>query len=161
MKAAIPATSYTSRVLVDGTLAMVIHFEPADREAAMKAYGAPGTPMGTAPLRIGAQQEAEAKPEKPDTPAADDRPKGGVWSQWLAIRCGEPEFQEWLAAREPEIWWGLAKKHPSETERAAELVRMLCIVKSRADIDNDPEARARFQERIRGPWAKHYGSTHA
>jgi len=153
MKAAIPATSYTSRVLVDGTLAMVIHFEPADREAAMKAYGAPGTPMGTAPLRIGAQQEAEAKPEKPDTPAADDRPKGGVWSQWLALRCNEPEFQDWLASCWPAIW--------SACGDPAETVRRICEVNSRADIDNDPEALARFQERIRGPWALHYASTHA
>ena len=29
------------------------------------------------------------------------------------------------------------------------------------EIDNDPEAQARFQERIRGPWAKHYGSARA
>ena len=152
MKAAIPATSYTSRVLVDGTLAMVIHFEPADREAAMKAYGAPGTPMGTAPLRIGAQQEAEAKPEKPK-PAADDRPKGGVWSQWLAIRCGETEFQDWLAAQWPSLWAACGDP--------AEVVRRVCEVASRAEIDNDPEAQARFQERIRGPWAKHYGSARA
>lgn len=157
----IEASSVRVRTMADGTLRAELDFQPTHAAAAFRLLGSPGQPVAVAALKTKAQQEAEAKPEKPDTPAADDRPKGGVWSQWLAIRCGEPEFQEWLAAREPEIWWGLAKKHPSETERAAELVRMLCIVKSRADIDNDPEAQARFQERIRGPWAKHYGSTRA
>lgn len=47
---AIAATSYTSRVLVDGTLAMVIHIDPAQRDAAMRMFGAPGTAMGIAAL---------------------------------------------------------------------------------------------------------------
>lgn len=125
----------------DGTLRAELDFEPAHAVAAFRLLGSPGQPVAVAALKTKAQQEA------------DDKPKGGVWSQWLAIRCGETEFQDWLAAQWPSLW--AARGDP------AEVVRCVCEVASRAEIDNDPEAQARFQERIRGPWAKHYGSARA
>ena len=149
----IAASSVRVRTMADGTLRAELDFEPAHAAAAFRLLGSPGQPVAVAALKTKSQQEAEAKPEKPAKPAADDKPKGGVWSQWLALRCNEPEFQDWLASCWPAIW--------SACGDPAETVRRICEVNSRADIDNDPEAQARFQERIRGPWAKHYGSTRA
>jgi hypothetical protein len=149
----IEASSVRVRTMGDGTLRAELDFEPAHAVAAFRLLGSPGQPVAVAALKTKAQQEAEAKPEKPAKPAADDKPKGGVWSQWLAIRCGETEFQDWLAAQWPALWAACGDP--------AEVVRCVCEVASRAEIDNDPEAQARFQERIRGPWAKHYGSARA
>lgn len=143
---ALEASSVRVRTMADGTLRAELDFEPAHAAAAFRMLGSPGQPVAVAALKTAAQREAEAKPEKPAK-------KGGVWSQWLAIRCSEPEFQDWLAAGWPSLW--------AKCGDPAETVRRVCDVASRADIDNDPEALARFQERIRGPWSKHYGSTQA
>jgi len=158
---ALEASSVRVKTLADGTLRAELDFEPAHAAAAFRMLGSPGQPVAVAALKTAAQREVEARPEKTAKPAADDKPKGGAWSQWLALRCGERDFQGWIAGREHVLWAGLAAQHPDAKERAAETCRRVCEVSSRADIDNDPKALARFQERIRGPWSKHYGSTQA
>jgi hypothetical protein len=59
-------------------------------------------------------------------------------STWVALRCREPLFQRFLGA-------------VSEDE-AAEVVRRVCDVQSRGEIDRDPEAAGRFHEYIRIPF---------
>lgn len=56
-------------------------------------------------------------------------------SVWTALRCREPQFQQCL---------GVASE-----EDAAEKVRQLCEIQSRAELDRDPAAAARWDERIR------------
>jgi hypothetical protein len=63
-------------------------------------------------------------------------------SVWCALRCADPLFQRFL---------GVADK-----EAAAETVRRKCGLKSRAEIDKDPAARARFDEIIRDPFTQFY-----
>jgi hypothetical protein len=146
----IAATSYTSRVLVDGTLAMVIHIEPAQRDAAMQLFGAPGTPMALAALKTPAQKKAEPQEEP-------EHAKGGIWSQWVGMRCQDAAFQDWLIGEYPETWArAISMFSPSKANAAAEVVRIVCGVTSRAEIDNNEQAKALFDRRIKGPWQLHY-----
>jgi hypothetical protein len=146
---ALAASSVRVKTLADGTLRAEIDFDPPVAPAAFKLLGSPGQPLAVAALKV--------KTEKPA--AEGDKPKGGPWSQWLAVRCGEPEFVQWVRAQWPVLWVNTEETDP--TKKTAEIVRRICGVQSRAEIDNDPEAAARFQEGIRGPWTKHYQGSHA
>lgn len=59
-------------------------------------------------------------------------------SRWVAMRCREPMFQRFLRV-------------PDE-QTAAHSVRAICGVKSRGDIDRDPEAEKRFHQFVRLPY---------
>lgn len=82
------------------------------------------------------------------TPAesAEQPAKGGELSKWVAMRGDDAEFAKFIKAQAVALL-------PQSAITAA-LVRALCEVTSRAEIDNDPAARERFNERIRGPWIK-------
>lgn len=136
----IEASSYTSRVLVDGTLAMVIHIDPKMRDAAMKLFGAPGTPMGIAALRT-----AKAETPKPE-------PKRGLLSQWAAMRCDEPEFQRWIGNEFPWAWHCMGDL---DAEGSASVMRKVCDITSRAELDSNKVASATFHKKIRAPWNAH------
>jgi len=63
-------------------------------------------------------------------------------SVWCALRCSDPLFQRFLGV--------------TDAKAAAETVRTKCGLKSRAEIDKDPAARARFDEIIRDPFTDFY-----
>lgn len=135
---AIEASSVRCQTMADGTLRVVFDVEPRHSNAAFALFGAPGTPAALAALRV------QPEPVKP---------KGGELSKWLAMRCGELPFQLWASVRYAGIM-GMVKPGPS-ADRTAELIRLAIDVDSRAEIDNDPEARARFEVRVRKPWEEH------
>lgn len=66
--------------------------------------------------------------------------KGGQLARLAGQLCAQRHFQQWLGAE--------------STEHAAAIVRGVCQVESRAQLDHDDEARARFHKHIRGPWVK-------
>jgi len=66
---------------------------------------------------------------------------------WLGERCSEQVFRDFLQARFRVVV-------PDEPA-AADLVRAICKVKSRADIDRDPAATLIFHQQIRIPYAAH------
>ncbi len=145
---AVEASSVRVGTMADGTLRLTLDIEPRFAQDAFRLFGSPGTPVALAAL----------KPAVPEPEPA----KGGVAAKWLGMRCAEPEFQDWLKATEPGLWRNIASRlgaaNASLAEYAASMVRDICEVKSRADIDNDPAAMERFQRLIRGPWAKYQGS---
>jgi hypothetical protein len=60
---------------------------------------------------------------------------------WTVLHCKQREFQDFLGV---------------DTERAAaEKVKQLCEVDSRAQLDRDPAAQARWDERIRRAYLTH------
>lgn len=61
-------------------------------------------------------------------------------SQWLALRCKEPQFRQWLRV-------------PDEAT-AVTAVRAICEVKSRSEIDSNPAAAKRFHQFIRLPYSE-------
>lgn len=62
-------------------------------------------------------------------------------SMWLALRCREAPFQSFLGA--------------ASEQEAAEVVRIICGVDSRAEIDTKLEAQRLWHEVIRRPYQQH------
>lgn len=143
----IEGTTGTYRSRVDGTLVLQVEIEPRHAQAALSLFSMPGTPMALAALKTAAQQEPE--PEKPV------RAKGGLLSQWAALRCQEPAFQTWIS-RTYSGEWNMCEGTP--TERAAEVLRHVCEIDSRAELDNDDAAAELFHTAIRGPWQKQHAA---
>lgn len=83
--------------------------------------------------------------------------KGGVAAKWLGMRCAEPAFRDWLTQTFPaQADVALGR---NETERTASVIRAVCGIESRAEIDNDDRANQAFQTLIREPWIAHQGIT--
>lgn len=59
-------------------------------------------------------------------------------SQWLALRCREAAFQAFLGA--------------ASEDEAAEVVRIVCGVDSRAEIDTNTAAQQLWHDVIRKPY---------
>jgi hypothetical protein len=81
-----------------------------------------------------------------------EKPKGGERAKWCAIRCQEPEFQSWVVRNFREsakAGMGLNRK---AVDLAAYIVRSVCEVESRAELDTDKGAAEVFDELIRRPW---------
>lgn len=81
-----------------------------------------------------------------EQPVEPEPPKVGPLAYWMVRRCAEPEFWRWL-----EQSTGGPVQNPV---RAASAVKMILGVKSRKEVDADPDKAALFHERIRGPYAK-------
>jgi hypothetical protein len=147
----IEASSVRIQTMVDGTLRITCDVEPRHARDAFNLFGSPGTPMALAALRT-----APAAIEPPQATPTPEKPKGGAWSQWCAIRCGEQAFQDWLFERYTKTWDALQGRETETAEVAAEVIRSIVGIASRAELDNDPAAFERFSKLIRGPWQKHY-----
>lgn len=80
----------------------------------------------------------DAQTEKPEA----DKPKGGSLSKSAAIICNEPLFHEWLKDSGTINEWD---DEGAYAEIAANHVRAVCGVKSRAHLDNDRMAAAKFR----------------
>lgn len=129
--------------------------EPRHAQAAFALFGAPGTPMALAALKInGAAREDEpARPETARTPsdAAPPLKEGpkrttGPICQWLVMRAKEPEFREWLTLRGDFAG-------PLDEAGAAQVQRDWCSVESRAEIDGNRKAEALWKVHFQEPWA--------
>lgn len=145
---AIQGATHTSRMLVDGTLAITVMVEPRHAQDAFRLLCVPGTAVAMAALKDAPTPEPAPQPEKP---------KGGERAKWVAMRCPEPEFQKWLAARYPtQFGYSTAG---TIAQQIASTVRAVCSIESRAELDNDPLAIERFERLIRRPWAAFNGAT--
>lgn len=65
-------------------------------------------------------------------------------STWLALRCKEPAFQQFL--------------HAHDEQEATNKVRELCNVGTRAELDRNPEAAERCHTLIRKPYFDYLNS---
>jgi len=179
----IEASSVNVKTLADGTLRVSMDVEPRHAQAAFSLFGAPGTPMALAALKInGGAPESSDRPDdesgdspkseakvsaKQGSPAARQRtnnPAGvrggmdelapppkrttGPICQWLALRCKEIDFQQWVGQQS-----GLGDAIGEA--RVAEWCREQCGVESRRDIDGSVLAEGFFDRFIRKPWLAH------
>jgi endogenous inhibitor of DNA gyrase (YacG/DUF329 family) len=132
---AIEASTVRIATMADSTLRLTLDIEPRFAQSAFALFGMAGTPVALAALQV-----ATSEPEAP---------KGGELAKWCAIRCQEPDFQQWLndefriAARHH------AGQHISLDESAAQIIRTVLGIKSRAEIDTDPDVREAFNSLIR------------
>jgi hypothetical protein len=95
----------------------------------------------------------------PDAVVADSRDGGerpathGGLTQLAGRWCKEPIFQGWLAENfEPE--WASSTPLP-DAEHAAAIVRRICKIESRRELDTNPDAALRFEGYIRKPFREY------
>lgn len=142
---AIEAVSRTVKTMSDGTLRLTVDISPIHAQDAFKLFGSPDVPMALARLTI------EASKERAQAEMVEDKPKGGFLSQWLAMRCNEPEFWEFVNSVFNLGFFNLQ----AEDSRSCDIsVKHILEIDSKADLDHDKEAEARFHELIRIPYAK-------
>ena len=122
---AVEASSVRLNTMADGTLRITCDIEPRHAQDAFRLFGSPGTPMALAALKPTKLEDKEP-----------DKPKGGPLSQDAARICQTPEFQAFVQKR---FGWGEASE-----EFAANHVRSVCGIKSRAELDHDPRAARLF-----------------
>lgn len=132
---AIAASSVSLKTLADGTLRISFDFEPTQAQDAFRLFAAPGTQVAIAALKAGTYLEQPQAPEKP---------KGGDLARLAGIWCNDPKFWRWLAV-----------KHGEDLDSdmaAAQWVRTVCGVTSRAELDNDAGVGVCFHKHIREPF---------
>ena len=72
--------------------------------------------------------------------------KGGPLANLAGRWANEPMFLEWMRST----------NQPANTPLdAAEFIRARCCVESRAQLDHDAEAKARFERHVRGTYSKY------
>lgn len=87
--------------------------------------------------------------EEPVQQTAPEKPRGGALAKLAGMWCAEPVFWDWLRAD------GWASDEAMNADKAAQAVRKICFVESRAELDTDESAKRMFDERIRGPYSKY------
>lgn len=135
---AISGTRRAFKELVDGTLRVQIDVDPESRRDFLRLFPDIDTRVAIAPLR-------------PETKADPDKLKGGELAKLAGILCSDPEFQFWVEDRNAEALT-VDVGGTEGQERAAVIVRALCGVTSRAELDHNPDAAAKFHNLIRKPW---------
>lgn len=141
----IQATSRTVKTMADGTLRLTVDISPIHAQNAFTLFGMPDAPVVLARLT----QEA-AQTQAQNETIEEDKPKGGFLSQWLAKRCKEKSFWEFLDNyHEAKDWHGGV-----ECEADAESVsKELLGITSKTEIDNDKDVEGSFHKLIRLPYA--------
>lgn len=134
---AIEASFVRLKSMADGSLQITAEVEPRNAVAAFMLFASPGTPMALAALQC-----AKAEPA----------PKGGELARWVAMRCQEAAFQSWAQLTFPQQWAEALGDTP--TAWAASVVRAVCSIDSRAELDSNPDAARRFHALIREPFSR-------
>jgi hypothetical protein len=138
---AIEAVSVKANTMADDTLRLTIDIPPMYANQAFEMFGKRGVPIAIVRLT----QEAATQSAQQETIEAD-KPKGGFLSQWLALRCKEQGFWDFVEAK------GYA---PVNSEQDCnDAVKLFLGIESKAELDNDKEAEARFHSMIRLPYAE-------
>lgn len=118
------------RMLVDGTIAVTLHFEPKDRTAAMQMLGEPGAMVGVVRLKDGTDAKAGPKTD----------PRGPLCMDAIG-RCNNPEFQAFCARH--------GSQYKGGSDGAKRYLLDACVIDSRKQLDTDPAAKERFAEVLR------------
>lgn len=149
-------SSYSSKSGTTITLAL------PDSDELSKVQGMDGKRYMLALVEIGDDEQPVQKQEQ--EPA-----KGGPLSVWVALRCKEQSFQNWIRPVYDRVMGGNGKGWGDVTPDddfggsieayARHCVLVICdCEKSRAEIDQDQRKAALFHEKIRGPYSKHLAS---
>ncbi len=85
--------------------------------------------------------DADSPSEATQAPENPERPPGGPLARRAGILCEKREFTIW-ARRQAWVLWN--EQIPAHPNNAADFLRRVCGVSSRAELDHDPEAAAIF-----------------
>jgi hypothetical protein len=78
--------------------------------------------------------------------------KGAALSRAAAMMCNGAKFQRWVVSR-----IGAAPDGVSASQHAAQYVRDICGITSRAQLDHNAKAASLFHEAVRKPFVKWSG----
>lgn len=131
----ISGTRRSMREMSDGTVRVQIDIDPRFRAQFFEMFGQIDMPVALAPLAADFEKR-EPQPEKP---------KGGELARMAGVLCQDVEFRVFMNAQ----GW-----HAGSDQEAAETIRQMCGVTTRADLDHDADAAYVFHRVIRGPWVK-------
>ena len=99
--------------------------------------GSPGSSEMTITL-VQISDDGEIINQTQRTGVEENKPKGGPKSREAGILCRDDNFILWLGAEYPAAF--------AEGMDAAGLVRRACNIKSRAELDHNPDAYKQFCE---------------
>lgn len=129
--------------LSDGTVRFMVEVDPAYANDAFALFGMPGSPIVIARLTqeaATASQQAETVAGHTSAPTSDEKPNGGDLARLAGQFCQQEKFQIWMCA--------------NDADDAAKIVREICVIDSRAELDHNEMAANRFHEIIRKPYAE-------
>lgn len=134
---AIIGVTKTCRTYTDGSLVIQIEVEPRHAQAAFALFGAPGTPVAVARIYPEvAQQQARKE--------AAEQLKGGVLAKLAGMFCDAEPFRAWLRMTYDPL--------PRSADDAATILRNVCGITSRAELDHDAMAAHKFHTEFRLPY---------
>lgn len=135
----ISGTRRQIRELVDGSIEVRIHIDPRFKADFHRLFPNIDLPVAIAPLVANFERIEE-----------EEKQKGGPLCRLAAMWCKDKEFWQWL------IDSGNLHRCDSE-EYAADWIRAMCGVESRAEIDSNQFASEVFHRSVRSPfmeWSK-------
>ncbi len=144
---AIPCASVSLKTMMDGTLRISFDIEPMHAQDAFRLFATPGTPAAVAALQVGYAAVQPAPVAVMGNPIAE-KPKGGPLSKLAGMWCEEPDFQKWISSRY------VLGEPIRGASGAADVIRELCLIDSRAELDHDTRAKELFNNLIRDPYSK-------
>lgn len=138
----IEASTVKVSTMADDTLRIVLDISPQHAQEAFALFGMRGSPVVIARLT----QEAATASAQAEA-IQQDKPKGGELAKLAGQFCANPRFREWLRSVSPTWDYKTA-------DEAAQWVRNVCCVVSRADLDHNAYAAQQFHDNIRKPFAE-------
>jgi hypothetical protein len=141
----IEAASAGVRDMADGSLRITLEFEPRNAREAYSLFGARGAPVAVVALKAGHALKSDELPAKAEAaPAAAPKAPLGPLAM-LAVRfCQNPDFRRFAAGYHAAVI--------ANESDCAQLIRDLCMVESRRDIDGNEFAAEVFHEQFRKPF---------
>jgi hypothetical protein len=134
---AISGTRRAMKEMADGTIRVMIDIDPRFRAQFHELFPQIDMPVALAPLTT----DFERIEEKPE-----EKPKGGPLAKLAGMLCKDDRFLEYFYQHVNP------KGYECSEEGAADYIRAICRVDSRAEIDSNGEAALRFHEYIRLPY---------
>lgn len=128
---AVSGTRRTMKELVDGTIRVQIDIDPIYRQQFLKLFPSIDMPVAIAPLMV--EQTPESKPAF--APVA--------YRQQAAMLCKDMDFHEFWRETHPN------DKIADNEDEQAELLRNFLRIKSRSEIDTNPEVAKVFAAVVR------------
>ena len=141
---AIPASSVSMKTMADGTLRISFDVEPSQAQDAFKLFAAPGTQVAIAALKDGSFL---SQPIPPNPGELKPREQLGDACYRTVLWCNEPSFWDFIILKYPDF------ERIKSKDEAALFVKWLCDVKSRKELDTNPEANKTWHREIRQPYA--------
>lgn len=136
---ALTAISAGVKDMADGSLRITFEFDPRFAPDAYALFGSRGRTVAIAALKDGVPIPVQPEPEKEPI---------GALCQWCVLRCGEPQFWEFL-----NVTFESADE-VIDSRDAGDLVKFLMAIDSRKELDLLPAKGAKFNSLIRHPYQK-------